>query len=144
MTFGEDKQRKLVREEVADILARNREVYIKEQILSMDLLQQNRHRSCEPFDWFGPADEPCPPGKSCACSGCRARFSAAQWDIEKTKGKPVSAYSEFIDETNLVEWQRRAHQHRIEGCIECLEGRCITGALKDREEPPVGKRGRDL
>lgn len=131
---GEDKRREVIRSEVADIIARNRDAYVKELTHFLDSLMQNRHRTCEPFDWFGPSEEPCPPGKSCPCSGCRARFSAAQWDIEKKNEKPVSSYAEFINETNLVEWQRRAHNHRLEGCIECLEGRCITGALEERKQ----------
>lgn len=141
----EDNVRALIRNEVADILKRNREVFVKEATLALDILQTNRHRSSEPYDWFGPQPEPQPAGKSCPCGGCRARYSAVEWDIEKKGVKPVSAYADLIDEANLVMWQRRAHSHRMEGCIECLEGRCITGALNARKnEPPVGKRGRDL
>jgi hypothetical protein len=34
------------------------------------IVQKNRHRSCPPFEWFGPLEEPNPHGEDCACAGC--------------------------------------------------------------------------
>lgn len=52
----------------------NLRLYKEEAELSFGILKVNRHRSIEPYEWFGPDAEPCPPGKDCKCLGCDARF----------------------------------------------------------------------
>lgn len=58
-----------------DIFQKNKEVIEQEAELAFGILQANRHRSVEPYEWFGPDAEPCPPGKDCKCLGCDARFA---------------------------------------------------------------------
>jgi hypothetical protein len=51
----------------------NEEIYRREMELSGSIVQINRHRSVEPFEWFGPDPEPQGPGKDCPCGGCETR-----------------------------------------------------------------------
>jgi hypothetical protein len=47
--------------------------------------------------------------------------------------KSEQSYGDFQDENSLVVWTKRAQQHRLEGCVECANGGCITAAVKRRE-----------
>jgi hypothetical protein len=51
---------------------KNSEAFMKEAEFADHILQKNRHRSCQPYDWFGPEAERCPPGEGCRCRGCAA------------------------------------------------------------------------
>lgn len=67
----------------SEIIASNMEIYKEEELLALAIIQKNRHRSCEPFEWFGPDPEPNPPGARCGCSGCQARFAIATQVLDK-------------------------------------------------------------
>lgn len=65
----------MTEDELLEIIARNKEAYIKEAIVAFDIIRQNRHSSVEPYEWLGPGPGPTQPaGIDCQCAGCRARF----------------------------------------------------------------------
>jgi hypothetical protein len=52
---------------------------------SNSIMQINRHRSCSPYEWFGPDPEPNPPGEGCACAGCEVRILIEQRLLERAE-----------------------------------------------------------
>lgn len=54
---------------------RDLEYLKREAFLGFAIIQQNRHRSIEPYDWFGPDPEKCESGIDCECQGCVARYA---------------------------------------------------------------------
>lgn len=60
----------------------NQKIFEEEMARSGEILKQNRH-STFTGEWFGPSEEPNPPGIDCKCSGCRA----VRW--LESKGKDV-------------------------------------------------------
>lgn len=58
----------------------NKSMFENEMREAGRILQKDRHRSCFPYEWFGPSPEPRAAGSSCQCFGCEARFNTMTYD----------------------------------------------------------------